>query len=157
MANLSNSAIIVIILVGAGLGLLMFYAIARFFFMTKTDDGDQSRFMPQPEQAQYMSSVRTRERSMLGVPPGYSARNINGYASPGARASYGPASGYYSGPTSPGITTPAVVTPLDEKTAEVVGVHPAYAEGSYSPPPQADEKKDEKAAEVKTAPVKEDV
>jgi hypothetical protein len=57
-SNLSNGAIIVIVLVASGFAVVMGFAITRFFF-TKEDE-EHNPFIVHDEQMQYMHGLRRR-------------------------------------------------------------------------------------------------
>lgn len=63
-SNLSDGAIIVIVLVAAGFAVLLGYSTTRFFH--KQDDSNH--LTTNDEQAQYMREVRQRSARNLGVP-----------------------------------------------------------------------------------------
>ena len=56
-SNLSNGAIIVIVLVASGFAVVMGFAITRFFF---TKEDEHNPFTVQDEQMQYMHGLRRR-------------------------------------------------------------------------------------------------
>lgn len=69
-SNLSDGAIIIIVLVAAGFAVLVGFAITRFYF--DKDQPDRARPLGDA-QMQYMHSVRRRNLDSLGFGPG--ARN----------------------------------------------------------------------------------
>jgi hypothetical protein len=62
-SNLSDGAIIVIVLVAAGFSVLLGYSMTRFFHRKDDSDG----LVANDEQARYMREVRQRSARALGV------------------------------------------------------------------------------------------
>lgn len=92
MGKLGAQAVTVIVIVGCGGGLLMAYAIGRFFINQRADGSDieSAREAGEKRQTEYMRDVRTRNRQTLtgtyGYPspsPAYTPRG-SGYSTPGS-------------------------------------------------------------------------
>lgn len=97
-SNLSDGAIIVIVLVAAGFAVLLGYSTTRFFY--KRDDNDH--LTTNDEQARYMREVRQRSHRNLGVPsdfhqhrPRYDDQSTHGVEEDG-RSSYATKETVYS-------------------------------------------------------------
>jgi hypothetical protein len=68
-SNLSNGAIIIIVLVAAGFSVLLGYSMTRFFHSKDDSDG----LVANDEQVRYMREVRQRSAQSLGI-DGYRPR-----------------------------------------------------------------------------------
>ena len=108
MAKLGAQAVTVIVIVGCGGGLLMAYAIGRFFINQRADGTDiEAAREGEKRQTEYMRDVRTRNRQTLNgtyghatQSPGYTPRG-SGYSTPGSYMHDGGRGGGHSGYASP--------------------------------------------------------